>query len=201
MAADVPSGWRVTARTLESKGGHAVMPYRPAPAAELLVEFHVKQRLSAEATFSHRLLSEAFRASSVPAAHVLDPSRPDGRVQVVVADPPAAQCPRADVLLVPGGPGARRRVTDEPLLTWIRRGATTEAAGSRRTDSSMAPASRAGSSRTSASLSFARGPHFCFGAHPPSLFLAARPIVLCDAEIGIDGGDKLGDHPRSPHDP
>jgi putative intracellular protease/amidase len=27
---------------------------------------------------------------------------------------------RADVLLVPGGPGTRRRVTDEPLLEWIR---------------------------------------------------------------------------------
>ncbi|WBP84437.1 DJ-1/PfpI family protein [Kitasatospora cathayae] len=27
----------------------------------------------------------------------------------------------ADVLLVPGGPGARRGVTDEPLLDWIRR--------------------------------------------------------------------------------
>ncbi|GAA4521388.1 DJ-1/PfpI family protein [Actinoallomurus oryzae] len=27
---------------------------------------------------------------------------------------------RADVLLVPGGPGTRRRVTDEPLLAWIR---------------------------------------------------------------------------------
>ncbi|GLW07052.1 glutamine amidotransferase [Microtetraspora sp. NBRC 13810] len=27
----------------------------------------------------------------------------------------------ADILVVPGGPGARRRVSDEPLLGWIRR--------------------------------------------------------------------------------
>ena len=33
----------------------------------------------------------------------------------------------ADVLVVPGGPGARRSTTDEPLLAWIRRiHATTE---------------------------------------------------------------------------
>ncbi|GLY86885.1 DJ-1/PfpI family protein [Actinoallomurus iriomotensis] len=44
----------------------------------------------------------------------------DGSLSLV-ASAALTDVARADVLLVPGGPGARRRVTDEPLLAWIRR--------------------------------------------------------------------------------
>ncbi|MFF3109238.1 DJ-1/PfpI family protein [Kitasatospora sp. NPDC057904] len=43
----------------------------------------------------------------------------------VVATAPFEDVTEADVLVVPGGPGARSRLTDEPLLDWIRRVHTT----------------------------------------------------------------------------
>jgi transcriptional regulator GlxA family with amidase domain len=37
----------------------------------------------------------------------------------VLPDVTTANCPKLDVLLIPGGQGTRREVTNEPLLAWI----------------------------------------------------------------------------------
>lgn len=65
--------------------------------------------------------------SRLPGAHVVFAAERPGPVRdgagplALTADAALADIDTADVLLVPGGPGARRRVGHEPLLHWIRR--------------------------------------------------------------------------------
>jgi len=51
-------------------------------------------------------------------AEKLEPVRCRGGMRVL-PDETIANCKSLDVLLVPGGQGTRREVTNEPLLTWI----------------------------------------------------------------------------------
>ncbi|MGW7008660.1 DJ-1/PfpI family protein [Streptomyces sp. NPDC054933] len=60
-------------------------------------------------------------AEVVFAAAQPGPIRPDGGTPALLAEAALADVDSCDILLVPGGPGARRRVTDEPLLDQIRR--------------------------------------------------------------------------------
>ncbi len=60
-------------------------------------------------------------AQVVFAAERPGPVRPDPGTPALLAEAALADVDSCDVLLVPGGPGARRRVDDEPLLEQIRR--------------------------------------------------------------------------------
>jgi putative intracellular protease/amidase len=60
-------------------------------------------------------------AEVVFAAAEPGPVRTDAGSLAITADAALADLDSCDVLLLPGGPAARRLVTDEPLLGWIRK--------------------------------------------------------------------------------
>jgi putative intracellular protease/amidase len=53
-------------------------------------------------------------------AATVGPVRSDTGALALMADRPFAEVDQGDVLVVPGGPGTRRRVHDEELIGWIR---------------------------------------------------------------------------------
>ncbi|MFB9840372.1 DJ-1/PfpI family protein [Actinoallomurus acaciae] len=80
-----------------------------------------------DAAGTYEVLRMLLEAEVVFAAETAGPCADGYGSLSLVATAALTDVTRADVLLVPGGPGARRRVADEPLLTWIRRvHATTE---------------------------------------------------------------------------
>jgi transcriptional regulator GlxA family with amidase domain len=74
----------------------------------------------------YEVFSVAMRAAEPPAFHVFTVAQRPGpilarnRLSVnphhVIAD-----CPKVDILLVPGGMGTRQEMNNEPLLDWIRK--------------------------------------------------------------------------------
>ncbi|GAA1896840.1 DJ-1/PfpI family protein [Streptantibioticus ferralitis] len=69
----------------------------------------------------YEVLNGLPKAEVVFAATRPGPVRPDSGTPALLAEAALADVDSCDILLVPGGPGARRRVDDEPLLDQIRR--------------------------------------------------------------------------------
>ena len=89
----------------------------------LFPEFELLDVFGPLEVFGHRLVAHAFRVRTValeagPVASAQGPR--------AMAEHEAADCPRLDVLLVPGGMGTRREVDNARLVRWI--GAAADAA-------------------------------------------------------------------------
>lgn len=86
-----------------------ILVFDDAEELDFVGPWEVFTMANAIAKDSHRVLLMAEREAPIRCAKGMR----------VLPDVTLAQCPKLDVLLVPGGQGTRREVENEPLLVWI----------------------------------------------------------------------------------